>query len=111
MVVEAGVQKAIFHWYSGPLNVLDRIVEHGYFISATPALAYSKLHRECVERIPLKNLLLETDCPVTYQETVSRPEHVLQTLELVSEIKGQSKSEIARETTRNAEYFFGFSLT
>lgn len=109
MVVEAGVQKAVFHWYSGPMDVLDRIVEHGYFISATPALAYSKLHRECVERVPLKNLLLETDCPVTYQETVSRPEHVLRTLELASEVKDTSKSDIARETTRNAEYFFGFS--
>jgi TatD DNase family protein len=110
MVVEAGIEKAVFHWYSGPIDVLDRIAGRGYFISATPALAYSKLHRECVARIPLDNLLLETDCPVAYQDTVSRPEHVLQTLDLVSEIKGLSKSGIARETTRNAEHFFGFSL-
>lgn len=40
MVSEAGLQRVVFHWYSGTLDILDRIIADGYYVSATPALAY-----------------------------------------------------------------------
>ncbi|MDP2960778.1 MAG: TatD family hydrolase, partial [candidate division Zixibacteria bacterium] len=40
MVKENKIRKAVFHWYSGPLGLLDEILALGYFISATPALIY-----------------------------------------------------------------------
>ena len=46
MVVERGIRRTIFHWYSGPLDLSDKILESGYFISATPALAHSPLHQQ-----------------------------------------------------------------
>ena len=42
LVMEAQVQKAVFHWFSGPLEILDKVLKHGYFISATPAAAFSE---------------------------------------------------------------------
>ena len=37
MVRESGVEKAVFHWYSGPPDILDNIIDNGFFISATPS--------------------------------------------------------------------------
>ncbi|MGA2515895.1 MAG: TatD family hydrolase, partial [Thermodesulfobacteriota bacterium] len=33
MVRERRMKRAVFHWYSGPLRLLDEILEAGYFIS------------------------------------------------------------------------------
>ncbi len=41
MVSAAKIKKAVFHWYSGPLDLLEKIIADGYFVSCTPALAYS----------------------------------------------------------------------
>ena len=103
MVVEAGVEKAVFHWYSGPLELLDEIFAKNFYISATPALAYSKPHQAAVRKAPLANLVLETDCPERYGDLESRPEHVLRTLELAARVKELEPEEIAVATTRNAE--------
>ena len=111
MVIEAGVRKAIFHWYSGPLDLIERIVEHGYLISATPALAYSPPHQAAIKEIPLENLVLETDCPVRYGSLESRPEHTFVTLDLVARLRDVDRRTVAMVTTHNAERFFGFAVT
>ncbi len=106
MVREHGVRTAVFHWYSGPLDLLDRIVDHGYFISATPALSYSPPHRDAVRRIPLEHLLLETDCPVRYGDLESRPEHVMETLRLVASLRDRDPAEIGAIALENARRAF-----
>ena len=105
MAVEAGIRRAVFHWYAGPPNLLDRIVERGWFISATPALSYSPSHQEAVRGIPLENLLLETDCPVRYGDLDSRPEHLLTTLTLAAEVKGLDPETVARVSTANGDLY------
>ena len=32
------LKKAVFHWYSGPIDILKELLLMGYYISATPAL-------------------------------------------------------------------------
>ncbi|KPJ61985.1 MAG: hypothetical protein AMJ42_00390 [Deltaproteobacteria bacterium DG_8] len=106
MVREAGVEKAVFHWYSGPLDILDNIIEDGYFISATPALAYSLPHQTAIKRAPLERILIETDAPVEYQGKVSEPADLVITLREVSRLKGLEPDEVKRITTANAKKFF-----
>ncbi len=108
MVVERGIKRALFHWYSGPLDLLDKILESGYFISATPALAYSPFHQEAIKKTPLGRILLETDTPVIYQGKESRPIDVRISLKEVARIKGLELSVVAKETTLNAIQFFQF---
>jgi TatD DNase family protein len=107
MVKEAGIKKAIFHWYSGPLDLIPRIADDGYYMSATPALLYNPYHAKAIKAVPLPNLLLETDAPVHYQELAARPLHVQVTLREVAKVKGISAAEIAEQTTRNAKACFG----
>jgi TatD DNase family protein len=100
------VKKAVFHWYSGPMDVLKDLLLMGYYISATPALMYSPKHREAVIAAPIKQILIETDAPTPYQGKVSTPAQVLQTLTELSKIKGMAIEEAARKTTQNARVFF-----
>lgn len=107
MVGEGGVEKAVFHWYSGSLDLLRRIVAAGYHISATPALRYSEAHRRAIEAAPLERILLETDCPVVYGERESRPRDVLTTAREVAGIKGLRIEEVAAVTSRTTRQFYG----
>ena len=106
MLHKAGVEKAVFHWYSGPMDILDRILESGYLISATPALAYSERHRAAIKRAPLNQILMETDAPEQYQGEKSEPAMLIKTLDELAVLKKRSKEEIAGVTTRNAEAFY-----
>jgi TatD DNase family protein len=107
MVKEAGLEKAIFHWYSGPLDLIPLIAADGYYMSATPALLYNPYHAKAINAVPLSNLLLETDTPVQYQELAARPVHVHVTLQQVARVRGGHAEEIAAQTTQNAKACFG----
>jgi len=110
IVKSMGVEKAVFHWYSGPEDVLNEILDSGYYISATPAAQYSRYHIEAVKRAPLERLLLETDCPVVYRGVRSDPSSVVETAKAVSSIKNTTLDEVAEKTTKNAVELFKISL-
>jgi len=106
MVKERKIKRAVFHWYSGPVDLLDKILSMGYLISATPALVYSPPHREAVQRAPIERILLETDTPVSYQGREARPKDVRVSLEEVAKLKRLEPSLVAAQTTSNASEFF-----
>ncbi len=113
-VDKAGLEKAVFHWYTGTSSVLRDIIAHGYYISVTPAVEYHEEHRRAVKEAPLEQLLLETDSPVTYgrgsdHEFVASPADVRRSLKVASELKGLSEEEIAAATTENAKRLFVIS--
>jgi len=105
------VEKAVFHWYSGPAEILQAIFEMGYFISATPAAAYSERHRRAIQATPPDRLLLETDAPEVYQGRPSEPQDLENTLHAVSELWNLEPEKIAEQTFRNAQKFFQLNLT
>jgi TatD DNase family protein len=106
MVREREIKRAVFHWYSGPLRLLDEILEMGYFISGTPALVYSPPHQEAIKRAPLERILLETDTPVSYQGRESRPKDVHITLKEVGRLKRLVPPMVSEQTTANASLLF-----
>jgi len=107
MIKEIEPYKVIFHWYSGPLHILDQIIESGYSISATPAAEYSKHLRQAIRHAPLSSILLETDSPVEYKGRLSEPVDVIKSLKAVAELKRVPLEEVAKATTINAKEFFG----
>jgi len=106
LIKEWKIEKAVFHWYSGPLDILSKIIAGGYYISATPALAYSERHRQAIRAAPLERILLETDAPETYQGMASEPKDVRRTLAEVSAVKRLPTEEVAQQTFRNAQEIF-----
>jgi TatD DNase family protein len=104
------VKQAVFHWYSGPIELLSSLLEMGYYISATPAAAYSPRHREAIQATPLDRLLLETDAPEVYQGSPSEPKDLVKTLSSVSRLMGMEEERIAGRTFYNAQNFFQLNL-
>ncbi|MGP3667028.1 MAG: TatD family hydrolase [Candidatus Bathyarchaeota archaeon] len=107
---KVGVEKAVFHWFTGPLNILKRIVDDDYFISVTPAVRYSKEHQLVVKNTPLENILIETDSPVKYGGVPAKPSDVIRSLEGVVKIKGLSIEEVANVVAKNFEKVFNVKL-
>lgn len=113
-VLEAGLEKAVFHWYTGTSSVRRDIISSGYYISVTPAVEYHEEHRRAVKEVPLERMLLETDSPVVYQrgspgEFTSSPADVLRSLRGAATLKGVSEEGIAEATTENAVRLFGIA--
>lgn len=106
MVEAAGIEKAVFHWYSGPEDILLKILDAGYYVSATPALARSKAHRAAILEAPLEKILVETDSPVKYQFKTSEPATLTETIRHLADLKRISVEETARITTENAENLY-----
>jgi|WetSurMetagenome_2_1015567.scaffolds.fasta_scaffold145109_2 TatD DNase family protein len=111
LVKEAGLAKAVFHWYTGTSSVLRDIIESGYYISVTPAISYHEEHRRAVKETPLAQLLLETDSPVTYArgrevEFKASPADAARSLKGAAELKSLSEAELAAATTANAKRLF-----
>jgi len=110
-VDRAGLEKAVFHWYTGTSGVLRDIINHGYYISVTPAVEYHEEHRRAVREAPPDRLLLETDSQVTYgrgsaHEFVASPADVRRSMKGAAALKGLSEEEIAAATTENARRLF-----
>ncbi len=63
LLIENNIQSAIFHWYSGGLNLIDSIAEAGYFFSINPAMVKSMSGRKIISKVPKHLVLTETDGP------------------------------------------------
>lgn len=95
LLIEKNIKNAIFHWYSGPLSLIDRIVEAGYYFSVNPAMIKSESGRKIINRIPSSNLLTETDGPfieVDGQQT--KPTDVILVYQHCSKIWGKTIKEV-----------------
>ncbi|HSA31148.1 MAG TPA: TatD family hydrolase [Candidatus Omnitrophota bacterium] len=110
---EMKVARAVFHWYSGPLDVLEDILKEGYFISASPSVAYSPESRQSLVAAPVEQTLIETDSPVYYKQCEggfqAEPKDVFRTLKYYATLKQRGEDDLARILNGNAIRLFGFS--
>lgn len=63
MLVTYDIKNVIFHWYSGPLSLIPKIVEHGYYFSINEKMTNTNSGAKIIERIPHNLILTETDAP------------------------------------------------
>lgn len=106
---EHGPGRGVFHWYSGPLDVLDDVLDAGYYVSCTPALEGSPELRAAMARAPLERILVETDSPVWIKSLnrPSEPADVQLTIGHLADLKGLPREDVEEATARNAESLFG----
>jgi TatD DNase family protein len=60
---EFGVTPSVFHWYSGPLGVIDEALGDGHYFSVNTAMTESEKGRKIIARLPSDRVLTETDGP------------------------------------------------
>lgn len=71
MLIEKGIENAIFHWYSGSLNVLRNIANSGFFFSINSAMIQSDNGRKIIAEIPKELILTETDFPYIENDDIT----------------------------------------
>lgn len=71
MLTEKGIENAIFHWYSGSLNVLRNIANSGFFFSINSAMILSDNGRKIIAEIPKELILTETDFPYIENDDIT----------------------------------------
>lgn len=62
-LTEFGVHAAVFHWYTGPDQVLAEITAAGHYFSVNPSMTGSTNGRRVIEAIPQDRILTESDGP------------------------------------------------
>jgi TatD DNase family protein len=103
--------KAHFHWLKAPVEIVDKIIKAGYFISVTPEVCYRERDQRLAETVPLNQLLLETDGPWSFggpfvQEKTT-PKLLLPTAKQVASLKGISLEELLQQCRLNIVTLFG----
>jgi TatD DNase family protein len=57
------VQRAIIHWYSGPMDILRAMIQYGCYLTIGVEVLYSDYIKEIARTVPDHLLLTETDNP------------------------------------------------
>lgn len=105
---EKGDFPFILHCFSAGQALADAGVELGGYVSFSGILTFPKSEdiREIAKTIPLDRLLVETDAPYLapkrWRGKRNEPSYVVNTAEVLAEVKGISHEEMARVTTENA---------
>ena len=63
MLCEFEIKNVIFHWYSGPVDLIPSIIERGFYFSINESMCRSKNGQSIIEKIPREKILTETDAP------------------------------------------------
>ncbi len=95
LLIRKKIKNAIFHWYSGPLTLIDQIADSGYYFSVNTSMINSQAGRKIIDRIPLNRVLAETDGPFTkIKGRQTKPEDVIFVYQYFSRIWGKSQPEV-----------------
>jgi len=102
----------VVHCYSGDQAMAEELFRLGFLISLAGPVTYDNAKRlqELVRRLPLDNLMVETDCPFLsphpYRGQRNEPARVRLVASKIAEIKGVPLGEVAGATTGNAARVF-----
>jgi TatD DNase family protein len=115
MLPSYNLKRVLLHWFSNPISVLSKVVENGYYITEGLPTAYSNGIREVVRKVPLTNLLTETDGPVRFFKQPfngkrTTPAFIPTVVKAIAEIKKIDVEDVAGRITKNFEEFFGVKL-
>ena len=112
ILFEMKAERVIMHAFDGAAKYAVRAVERGYMFSIPPSIARSQQKRKLVKRIPLENLLLESDSPVLspIAGQINYPWNIVVSAEWIGRIKGISIEKVIEITGDNASEIFDLKL-
>ncbi len=98
------LNKVIVHWYSGPKDVLVKMIDRGYYFTLGVELHYSDIIKDIASIIPLDKMLVETDGPGGEQwlsGNIGMPILIKKVMEDLCQLKKLSFKEIEEQIQCN----------
>ena len=97
------VDRAVIHWYTGPLHLLEEVSGLGYFITINPAVVVQKKHQEVAVAADRRILLLESDGPYEYRGMRLAPPLIEKTVEKLAELWKSPRDYVVEVVEENAK--------
>jgi TatD DNase family protein len=111
-----GVEKVVFHCFSGSAEQAKIVLDKGFYISFTGVVTFknARIKQQAAKVVPLDRLMLETDCPYMSPEPmrkqkVNEPALMVHTAGFLAELKKMPLPDFAEAVTGTSKAFF--SLT
>lgn len=104
--------RGVMHYFALEWDWAERFLDLGFYLSFAGLITRPSRTalRDVVKRCPADRLLLETDSPYGNAQkrmgVPNRPEYLLDTAEVVAELRGQTMSELAEQEKVNAYQLF-----
>ncbi|HIP90055.1 MAG TPA: TatD family deoxyribonuclease [Candidatus Nanopusillus sp.] len=87
ILIKYDIKKAYFHWYTGPVSMLEEIQSNQYFVGINPAIFLQKKHQEVLRYADLDNIITESDAPYKYKGIYLHPEKIEEVINYIAERK------------------------
>jgi TatD DNase family protein len=87
------IQRAIVHWYSGPLDILRALIQFGAYFTVGIEVSYSDRIRAIAREIPDHLLLTETDNPgglKWLKDVVGMPQDLQTVIDMTARVRNSS---------------------
>lgn len=104
--------KGVMHCFSYGVEMAEKYLEMGFYFGIGGVVTFKNARKlkEVVQFLPIKNILLETDCPYLAPEPHrgkrnSSP-YLSYVVKEIAQIKGMSEEEVSRITFENACCFY-----
>ena len=109
-------ERFVFHCFTGSAAELEAILELGAMVSFTGVVTFKNSQRlaECLLKVPLERLMVETDAPYLTPEPhrkirPNQPCYVADVARFIADHLGIACPEFIRAVDHNAERFFRFT--
>jgi TatD DNase family protein len=110
LIEENEAEKVLLHWFVAKGSITKRALDLSCFISIGPSILFSEELNKFVRKLPLENLLLETDSPVPFQGKPAQPAWIKDIAQKVAQIKEIELQELERQITDNAKRLFNLKI-
>ena len=107
--------KGVVHSFSAYEAELEAVLSRGLYVGLNGIMTFTTDYKqlEAAKKIPLENLLLETDAPFLtpkpFRGSICESKHTAVTAEFLAHLRGEDAEHLTTVTTRNASDLF--SLT
>jgi TatD DNase family protein len=106
---EEGANSAtgVMHCFTESYEMAKKAIDLGFYISFSGIITFKNAEtlRETVKKIPIENILIETDspylAPVPNRGKLNEPANVIYVAEKIAELKGIAVEKVAEITTNN----------
>jgi TatD DNase family protein len=98
------IQRAVVHWYSGPLGVFREMIARGFTFTIGVEVRHSNHIQALVQELPLSQLLTETDNPGGRKwltGSMGMPHHLQEVIQAVADLKQTTPQGIRQTVHRN----------
>jgi TatD DNase family protein len=94
------------------LHGFSELNSGGYLVSVAPNIYRNKAKQRQVEKLPLRELLTETDSPLLsiVPKERNEPANVVKVIDKIAELKNLTKEEVTQSISENASRFFGETI-